>query len=533
MLRFFQKSILEKISVLCLFFLIFNSISSIAQTIDTSVYRNKIEEQCFDSFGKTKKVNHLLLLMNTSSKEINEQLYKTAEEKIDKFLSNYNTSDPKLKSVNSLKSIYKNIHAQFLIKYNISVDFKDIFTSGQYNCVTASALFALILDRLGIGYSIKEATDHVYLVVGETGNNMVFETTTPGATVLTFDQKAKERFVEYLEKNKLIKENEVEALGVDSLFNKFFFSEIPINLTHLIGLQYYNQGLDYLNKSDFVNAYKEFSKSSMLYSNEERLKYLKSACLVSLLTYVKSGREEESAYYLAKYANIRYSDFNQLLLKDIYSNISDKLLIKNQEEERYTKIFNQTFALVIDSLAQVDIKRITYYHFSKYYYLKNQFKESLKYLDKLYFMNNNDLEIQGYITYIVTNNLSNSQLNAKIIGEVDSAIAKYPFLASNERIYQLQLANLAYQVSKKYEFGEIAKGEEYLNRLKSTLKKSTLSYGSSGELLAEAFGSAAGYYVRKKQYKTAQALLNNALNYLPDSERLRERIKNIKDFMGK
>jgi hypothetical protein len=57
--------------------------------------------------------------------------------------------------------------------------FSEIFTNGIYSCVTASTLYALIVDKLSVSYSIREVPNQVYIVAASEKSNMVFETTTP------------------------------------------------------------------------------------------------------------------------------------------------------------------------------------------------------------------------------------------------------------------------------------------------------------------------------------------------------------------
>ena len=64
-----------------------------------------------------------------------------------------------------IKRIYNTIHNTFLEKYNIEAHFSDIFINGNYNCVSATALYSYVFESLEIPYKIKETPTHVYLVV--------------------------------------------------------------------------------------------------------------------------------------------------------------------------------------------------------------------------------------------------------------------------------------------------------------------------------------------------------------------------------
>ena len=72
----------------------------------------------------------------------------------------------------SIQNIFKTVHASLLNKYDVNANFRGIFQSGEYNCVTGSALYGIVFSHYNIPFVVKEAPTHVYLVVDPNGKKI-------------------------------------------------------------------------------------------------------------------------------------------------------------------------------------------------------------------------------------------------------------------------------------------------------------------------------------------------------------------------
>ena len=66
--------------------------------------------------------------------------------------------------VKLMKQLHNMVHDKFLVQYKEISPFHEIFETGTYNCVSATALFALTLDELNIPYNIQEQPTHVFIM---------------------------------------------------------------------------------------------------------------------------------------------------------------------------------------------------------------------------------------------------------------------------------------------------------------------------------------------------------------------------------
>lgn len=132
-------------------------------------------------------------------------------------------------------------HKKFFIKYWETAYFNHIFESGIYNCVTASALYAILFDKLGIQYTIKETPTHVYLIVNPGKENIMVETTDPQGRISVVTDEMKKQYVDYLKAEKLISDADLSGNTVNDLFYESYYGDSDISLIELAGLQYYNK----------------------------------------------------------------------------------------------------------------------------------------------------------------------------------------------------------------------------------------------------------------------------------------------------
>jgi hypothetical protein len=102
--------------------------------------------------------------------------------------------------------------------YKLSNNFSEIFETGYYNCVSGSALFALILSKLEIPYQIIEAPTHVFLIAYPNTEKIVLESTIPDEGSHQFSKRIIERYIADLYKSKLISKEEFEGNHAVRLF---------------------------------------------------------------------------------------------------------------------------------------------------------------------------------------------------------------------------------------------------------------------------------------------------------------------------
>ena len=99
-----------------------------------------------------------------------------AESRISNFMLDLKGNKP-TSDIRLLKKVFHRIQKGFLRQYTSYADFSEIFNSGQYDCLTATSLFSVVLDELKFGYRIIETNYHIFLLVETSEGEVLLETT--------------------------------------------------------------------------------------------------------------------------------------------------------------------------------------------------------------------------------------------------------------------------------------------------------------------------------------------------------------------
>jgi len=99
----------------------------------------------------------------------------TLSKKMDATISQLQKKRWKINSeMKFLAHLFYKLHKQYLRLYTDYPSFDAMIKSGRYDCLTGSALYALVLGKLGIEYNIIETNHHVYLIIkGKEGNYLM------------------------------------------------------------------------------------------------------------------------------------------------------------------------------------------------------------------------------------------------------------------------------------------------------------------------------------------------------------------------
>ncbi len=202
---------------------------------------------------------------------ISPQAHQSAEDNIRKEL------DAFIAGLKKKQSAYKNderflnymfykVHRKFLKHYTSYPDFLSLFTKGQYDCVTGTALYAYLLDSLGYDYTIQEKEYHIYLMITpqvaqneqQKTKTFLIESTDPLYGFVSDPSAIQERIQWY-------ESEENSAIGG---FQYNFEINNTINLVELAGLAYYNSAVAHYNRQQFAEAIVQLKKAKFLYESQ-------------------------------------------------------------------------------------------------------------------------------------------------------------------------------------------------------------------------------------------------------------------------
>lgn len=182
-----------------------------------------------------------------------------------------------------LEFVFNSTHRKFLRNFKEYTSFGQLLKNGSYNCLTATALYALILEQMDIRYEIIETNYHIFLKAYTTEGFVLMETTDPVKGFVTDEREIEARISTY--KTNELKENKnQDRYQLDcNLYN-------VVKLDEMAGLLHYNLAIAAHNDHQLELSIEHLDQATNLY-NSPRMEALTRLVLLSV---VESKLDAES-----------------------------------------------------------------------------------------------------------------------------------------------------------------------------------------------------------------------------------------------
>lgn len=156
-----------------------------------------------------------------------------------------------------LRKLFYYVHEHLLSEFAGEVSFDQTVATGQYNCLTATTTFALLLRYFGISHEVVETTYHIFILVQLNGTLWLMETTDAAQGLIRNKKMISRRLENY--------RNLVPVQGKEHsyVFRKNIFSTTSI--TGLRGLDFYNQAVYAYNRRDFKKSVYLLQQAAVYY----------------------------------------------------------------------------------------------------------------------------------------------------------------------------------------------------------------------------------------------------------------------------
>jgi tetratricopeptide (TPR) repeat protein len=492
---------------------------------ETTLFNNEFEQALFGQIADSLQVEPLDLFLSVQHNDADHQI----RDRIDSFMGQLNLKLQKQKRLKSrLKTIYKMVHDAFFTKYVEEVRFADIFSSGNYNCVTATALYAIVLNRLEISYMIKQTPTHVYLIADPGKTSYLFESTLPLEGLVQFNPKYQKDFVDYLYKNKIISEREYKDKTTNALFMEYYTKDVNISLTELAGIQYYNAGVFELRTEKFEAAMNNFIKAHMLYPSNT-INFMLNIALSVVLDKQMNSREynPETLY---RYFDLNRKDENAMQGGvDYFNNISVQMIIERSQYYMYRDYYNAFPVEKIDTAYGNQIKEIYYYLAGYYHYTQYNYFAALQNLSVACALSPDDLENKQMVKEIIARYVGDGNSLENMLDTLDHYSTMFPFLEGDQQIGALRVYCLSVMINNAFLKRDFRNGNRYIQQLEYfTRNNPDVPVDASN--VTSAFAQASASYVQQQEYKQAEEMLTRGLKLAPNSPELQKRLRSVSEF---
>lgn len=494
------------------------------QAYDSLIYRTPFEARLVNNtINKTgSDFFSLFLAINTDSTECH--LYDL------EMKSFYAYLDPKLSRTRTDKQkatiIFKEVHSRFFRQYEENTLFEEIFEGGIYNCVTASMLYSLVLDRYQIPYEIKEKPTHIYLVAYSHTNNILFETTNPRGLFVP-DDKTKRAYVDGLVNMKLVTREHVNAVGIAGAFNEFYYDKQNICLQQLAGLQYFNQALALYQATDIDAAIISALKANMLYPNTKNL-YLKSSLIREALG--NSNFDSMSDIrHLAEFASTATDVKDRKFVLGVFGQLLDDKLIKHGDED----FVKETYSLLTDRILDETMKLELRYNYAlamaHWHAMKGDMDEALRHAGHAHAINRDDVRLHDLVARSVALKSEQIRGEEKAIEDLHAYSETFPFLKSHKTFKTLMVYHYSFRAYSLFLRNSGDEAYQYLMLLEKDLVALGGNPAALQPMIGLAFAEAGAYHFRRRQFDKAKKILEKGLQIVPGHGELEERLRIVEN----
>jgi|GEM_PF-2840126 len=493
-----------------------------SKQIDTLIFNNDFEKKIFVEYINTNKIEplNLLLAINYSDKAL------FAKEKLNDFCKELEGKGIRgLNTKKKIKEIFKRTHAAFLQKYTEDVCFSDIFINGNYNCVTASALYALVFDYFQIEYLIKKTPQHVYLVADPKGEQVAIETTLPTKGIFVYDERFVKGYVEYLKENKLISENEYRTKPINELFEQHYNKATTIDFLQLASLQYYNKCIFLIDLLDYKEALKNLEKAEILFQDNS-IKFLLSNVLINVLSEQNSSKKYNGGT-LAKYLNAnKKSSLSTEYVSDYFKMVSNELVINRPNINGYKQFFKDFTSLITDSINTNDYHQTYNALLGYYYYTSSNYSKALFHYGNSYNLNSENIATKQVILELILKKLTTNLEYEDKLDSLEMNVKKFPFLTDNSNFQIFFVGSYASAILNCFERGSFADGKQILSQLEKCIKDNNLQ-GAYSDPVSTVYTQIASTYYRLHYYENQEEILKRGLDLFPNSRMLQSSMKSF------
>ena len=490
-----------------------------SQTINDSLVFFSNDEKF--NFQKLKTETSFLLISQIDS--VDNNLPNKFSKDFYSFLDELNNKTSKLKMNKRVNFIYDNIHAKYFKKYVANPNFIEIFTKNEFNCVTATALYSIAFDYLKIPYQIKEKPTHVYLLAFPETYRIIIETTTPNNGYKAVNETELENYKKYLLSYKLISVDEAKSYDSEKIFNEFYVQDTTINLTNLIGIQYYNNSVKYSEKNNFKLALIQAEKAFELHKKDYIKKWINFIIIKLIEEQNKTISNNEFFNLLLKfYTYNKGNDIVEQYIKEKYSKKAIEIIKETNGELKLDSIKN-SFA---DKFENKSLKEEIIYNsniiLAEHYYYALDVLKALELLSKSYKKENKQLNL--LISKCILIHFEKITSASKGLDSLKKYENIFPFIIEEARIQSFGVWCYMAMVEKYFESNESETGLIFLNEFREKYKPNANTIYKN-KFIGKGYGEASSYYFRKQDFTKAKELLREGLEFAPESEELNRKLK--------
>lgn len=402
-----------------------------------------------------------------------------------------------------MKEVFESVHNELLVKYEYKNQFNEIFKNGRYNCVSATAVYSYMMQRLHLPHVIVEEPTHVYVMTFPQNQNWVLESTSPGEKgFYRITEKDREKQLELLVEQKIITAEERESDQLEAILDSMYPSR-PIGLNHLVSLQYTNQSIYDFELENYWEAFQNGLKAYII----EPGAYQKNRLIQGLSYWLDEADMDHPLYFKALgffVASDSSAEHLALIMDAWYSfsmqYVSGELSEKNYQEQwkhiqgglkdtSYFKTLNKVYYVARGEKANDE----------RNYELANQWAKKALEIDT----SGEDL-LKLFFISMMNRARTDGWTNEAMHDSVTYAMQQFPALTdltTFKEFYPLVKGAYIYDFINKYQYNS---AEKELKLMEQIIEKEWVKAASTRDYLAEIYTRMAIHAFNNSRQKALQ-----------------------------
>ncbi len=158
-----------------------------------------------------------------------------------------------------LEFVFKATHKKYLKNYSQYADLNETLAGNRFDCLTATALFSVVLTESHFDFRILETNYHIFILVNTSEGQVLLETTDRLSGFVDNDTDIAHRISGY-------RQNKIASTSSEYYQYSFdLFHEVKPN--QVAGLLYFNQAIKAYNRHDLVSCATLLEQSKNIYES--------------------------------------------------------------------------------------------------------------------------------------------------------------------------------------------------------------------------------------------------------------------------
>ncbi|HEY0740737.1 MAG TPA: hypothetical protein VGD40_04710 [Chryseosolibacter sp.] len=166
-----------------------------------------------------------------------------------------------------VRQIFVKTHSRFLRAFKPNATFSQLFSNGNYNCLTATALIGTTLQHFGYSFRIFETNHHIFILVNTDRGTTLLETTDPFTGFITDPKIVEEKISAY----KSATASKPDSRVIQFEFQTRVFREVT--LENITGLLHFNHSVSAYNRKDFEESTRHLEEASKYYQSSRLIEF--------------------------------------------------------------------------------------------------------------------------------------------------------------------------------------------------------------------------------------------------------------------